>query len=128
MTDKLNLALSLTVLYLPVSPICLTVPRCIPNISFYELYLTIPHLPCRPSGYNVSEDAEIEPRTVATFALTPRRSNYSAKSHPQLGHISHNHFFVLKSTLSIHILGTHGSLKVHLHEIFFPKRDPGAEG
>ncbi len=32
---------------------------------------------CRPS-----EDAGIEPRTIATTALTVRRSNHSAKSHP----------------------------------------------
>jgi hypothetical protein len=37
-----------------------------------------PHIPlCR-------EDAGIEPRTVATSALTARRSNHSARSHPQL--------------------------------------------
>jgi nestin len=35
---------------------------------------------CRPSDSTVSEDAGIEPRTVATSALTARRS---AKSHPQ---------------------------------------------
>jgi hypothetical protein len=32
----------------------------------------------------VSEDAGIEPRTVATLALTARRSNTSAISHPQI--------------------------------------------
>ncbi len=31
----------------------------------------------------LSEDAEIEPRTVATSTLTVRRSNHSARSHPQ---------------------------------------------
>jgi hypothetical protein len=36
------------------------------------------------SDSTVSEDAGIEPRTVATTALTVRRSNYSARSHPQL--------------------------------------------
>jgi hypothetical protein len=30
----------------------------------------------------VSEDAGIEPRTVATLALTARRSKHSARSHP----------------------------------------------
>jgi hypothetical protein len=29
---------------------------------------------CRPSDFTVSEDASIEPRTVATLALTARRS------------------------------------------------------
>jgi hypothetical protein len=38
---------------------------------------------CRPSDSTVSEDAGIEPRTVATTALTVRRSNHKAKSHPQ---------------------------------------------
>jgi hypothetical protein len=44
-----------------------------------------------PFGFNTalsdstgSEDAGFEPRTVATFALAIRRSNYSARSHPYL--------------------------------------------
>ncbi len=37
---------------------------------------------CRPSDFTVSEDAGIEPRAVATSALTVRRSNHSARSHP----------------------------------------------
>ncbi len=37
---------------------------------------------CRPSDSHVSEDAEIEPKTVATLALTVRRSNHSARYHP----------------------------------------------
>ncbi len=40
---------------------------------------------CRPSDSDVSEDAGIEPRTVATSALAVRRSNHSATSHPQPG-------------------------------------------
>jgi hypothetical protein len=32
-----------------------------------------------------SEDAGIEPRTLATLLLTARRSNHSAKSHPVVG-------------------------------------------
>ncbi len=39
---------------------------------------------CRLSDSTVSEDAEIEPRTVAIFALTARRSNLSARSHPHI--------------------------------------------
>jgi hypothetical protein len=39
---------------------------------------------CRTSDSTVSEDGEIEPRTVATTALADRRSNPSAGSHPQL--------------------------------------------
>ncbi len=39
---------------------------------------------CRTSDSTVSEDAEIEPRTVATTALAVRRYNHSARSHPQL--------------------------------------------
>ena len=37
---------------------------------------------CRPSDSTVSEDAGIEPRTVATSALAVRRSSHSATSHP----------------------------------------------
>jgi hypothetical protein len=37
---------------------------------------------CRPSDSTVSEDAGIEPRTVATTTLAVRRSNHSARSHP----------------------------------------------
>ncbi len=39
---------------------------------------------CRPTDSAVSEDAGIEPRTVATSALAVRRSNHSARSHPQI--------------------------------------------
>ncbi len=46
---------------------------------FYAHYSTL--LICRPSDSTVSEDAGIEPRTVATSALTARRSNHSARSH-----------------------------------------------
>ncbi len=37
---------------------------------------------CRPSDSIVSEDAGIEPGTVATTALAVRRSKHSARSHP----------------------------------------------
>ncbi len=37
---------------------------------------------CRPSDSTVSEDAGIEPRTVATSALAVRRSCHLATSHP----------------------------------------------
>jgi hypothetical protein len=40
---------------------------------------------CRPSDSTVSEDAVIEARAVGTTALAVRRSNHSARSHPQLG-------------------------------------------
>ncbi len=36
---------------------------------------------CSPSDFTMSEDAGIEPRTVATTALAVRRSNHSARSH-----------------------------------------------
>jgi hypothetical protein len=36
---------------------------------------------CRPSDFIVSEDAGIEPRAVATAAMTVRRSHHSARSH-----------------------------------------------
>jgi hypothetical protein len=41
---------------------------------------------CRPSDSTVPVNAGIEPRTVATTALTVRRFNHSAKSHPLLSH------------------------------------------
>jgi hypothetical protein len=37
---------------------------------------------CRPSDSAESEDAGIEPRTVATLALTANWSNHSATSYP----------------------------------------------
>ncbi len=43
---------------------------------------------CRPSDSTVSEDAGIKSRKVATSVLVVRRSNHSARSHPQLGQIS----------------------------------------
>jgi hypothetical protein len=43
---------------------------------------------CSPSDSNVSEDAGIEPRTVATTVLAFRLSNNAAISHPQRGYIS----------------------------------------
>ncbi len=39
---------------------------------------------CRPSDSTVTTDAGIEPRTVATGALTVRRSNHEARSHPYI--------------------------------------------
>jgi hypothetical protein len=45
-------------------------------------YCTLLHL--LPLGFHCSEDAGIEPTTVATLALTARRSNPLARSHPQL--------------------------------------------
>jgi hypothetical protein len=39
---------------------------------------------CRPSDSTVSEDAGIEPMSVATLALTARRSNHLATFHPLL--------------------------------------------
>ncbi len=40
---------------------------------------------CRPSDSIVSEDAGIEPWTVATLVLAVRRPNHSARSHPPFG-------------------------------------------
>ncbi len=42
----------------------------------------------RPSDATVLEDAGIEPRTVATLALTATCSNHSVRSRPQLGYNS----------------------------------------
>jgi hypothetical protein len=52
---------------------------------FFLLMYVIQHcFLCRPSDSTVSEDAGIEPRTVATMALTARRSNHLARFHPHL--------------------------------------------
>ena len=53
------------------------------NLFFIFMYVIQHCFICRPSDSAVSEDAGIEARTVATFALTARRSNHSARSHPQ---------------------------------------------
>ena len=50
---------------------------------FYVLYSNC--LICCSSDSIVSEDAEIESRTVAITALAVRRSNHSDRSHPLLG-------------------------------------------
>ncbi len=43
----------------------------------YRKYREVVHcFICRPSYFTVSEDAGMEPRTVATLALTTRLSNY----------------------------------------------------
>jgi hypothetical protein len=44
---------------------------------------------CRPSDSTVSEDAGIEPGTVATLVLTARRSNHSARSRQLIQQNSH---------------------------------------
>jgi hypothetical protein len=49
---------------------------------FYALYSILLHLG-RPSDSIVSEDAGTKARTVATLALAIKRSNHSARSHPQ---------------------------------------------
>jgi hypothetical protein len=51
-------------------------------LHFFLYMYEIQHwLICRPSDFSVSEDAGIEPRIVATTALTDRHSNHSARSH-----------------------------------------------
>jgi hypothetical protein len=53
--------------------------------GFFTFIYVIQHsFICRPSDSTVSDDAGIEPRTVATLALTVRRSNHLARSHPHL--------------------------------------------
>ena len=53
------------------------------NYIIYFLKYLIQHsFVCYNSDSAVSEDAGIEPRTVETLALTARRSNHSARSHP----------------------------------------------
>ncbi len=45
------------------------------------MYVIQNYFICRPSDSAVSEDAGIEPRIIASLALTARRSNHSARSH-----------------------------------------------
>jgi hypothetical protein len=47
--------------------------------EFFKYFITLLYLPAI-----VSEDAGIEPMTVATFALAIRRSNHSARLNPLL--------------------------------------------
>jgi hypothetical protein len=53
---------------------------------FLVLYLVQQCFICRPSDSTVSEDAGIEPRTVATLTLAVRRCNLSARSYPRVRH------------------------------------------
>jgi hypothetical protein len=62
----------------------LTIPNSGLFWMFYVLFI------CRPSDSTVSQDAGMEPRTVATSALADRRSNHSASSHPHSAR-SHPH-------------------------------------
>jgi hypothetical protein len=43
-----------------------------------KVYIILHCFICRPSDSTVLEDAGIEPRTIATLALTARRSNHLA--------------------------------------------------
>jgi hypothetical protein len=56
----------------------------------------------RPSDSTVSEDAGIEPRTVATLALTARRSNHLARSHPLI--LAHLYNLAVKDILQTFLL------------------------
>jgi hypothetical protein len=57
---------------------------------FISIYVIQHCFICRPSDSTASEDAGIEPRTVATLALIARRFNQLARSHPHLAR-SHPH-------------------------------------
>jgi hypothetical protein len=46
-------------------------------LDFFSLYRIQHFFICQPSDSNVSEDAGIKPRTVATSALAVRRSNHT---------------------------------------------------
>ncbi len=68
------------------------VPTGFESVKFFKFFLCMYFIQhcfiCRPSDSTVSEDAGIEPRTVATAALAVRRSSHSATSHP-LSETSH---------------------------------------
>jgi hypothetical protein len=60
-------------------------------LDFFILMYDIQHcIICRPSDSAVPEDAKIEPRKVATTALAIRRSNHSARFHPNI-FLTHPH-------------------------------------
>jgi hypothetical protein len=50
--------------------------------SFLFMYVIQHSFICRPSDSTVSGEAAIEPRAVATLALTARRTNHWARSYP----------------------------------------------
>jgi hypothetical protein len=55
------------------------------KLKFFLFMYVFQHcFTCRPSNFTVSQDDEIEPSTVATLALTARRSHHLARSHPHL--------------------------------------------
>jgi hypothetical protein len=77
----------------------------------------------------VSEDAEIDPRTVATLALAVRRSNHSAIQYTvqyTMMHLIHNRLHLIHTRLylihtRLHLI--HTRLWSHLHSpIHFPRR------
>ncbi len=49
------------------------------NEKKFNVLYSVPCYICRPSDFSVSEDAGIEPGTVATLALAVRRSYNSAR-------------------------------------------------
>jgi hypothetical protein len=49
---------------------------------------------CRPSDSTVSDFSGIELKTVATLALTARRSNHSAKSYPHYTYILYFYLYI----------------------------------
>ncbi len=61
--------------------------------KFFPMYCIQHCSICRPSDSTstVSEDAGIEPRTVANSSLAARRSNHSARYHPLVSARSHVH-------------------------------------
>ncbi len=54
--------------------------ECLGFFSFYERYSTLLHLP--PLRFYCVGGCRVEPGTIANLALTARRSNHSARSHP----------------------------------------------
>ncbi len=76
--------------------------------DFYSVFYIQRRFIYRPSDSTVSENAGIEPRSVAISALAVRgsnESNHSARCHPRLGQISSTQFFTvtLFATSNVHI-------------------------
>ncbi len=71
---------------------------------------------CRPSDSTVSEVAGIEPRNVATLALTARRSNHLVRSHP---HMARSHPHLARSHPLLGWLSTRFMVRVEREVVLF---------
>ncbi len=90
--------------------------------EFFFMYFIQHCVVCRPSDSTVSEDAGIEPRTVATSALAVRRFNHSARSHPH-GIFGHSVCVRVFNLRTCHLRMTTGRAPLCIHNYTFCNRD-----